>query len=330
MPILKVINLDRRKPESCVLEPYRTNVHSQFGEDGIIARVFELIEPRNKWCVEFGAWDGLHLSNTCSLIKDHGWSGVQIEGSEERFEDLKRNFAGMPNSFPLHKRIGFKAGKDTIDDALATLPVPRDFDLISIDIDGNDYYIWDSIKTYVPRVVVIEFNPTIPNDVIFVQDRNMDINQGSSLAALVELGKSKGYELAAATNCNGIFVHKDDSPKLGIADNSIDALRANVTGRIFHCYDGTVYNHMRPLQWTGRGGERPTMDQFQILSPKQRIFYDNLEESAKGTTIAMVSREKPQKLGKGAMRSEKKSSKKPSFRTRVARLAKKILKPSSL
>lgn len=72
MPKLRVVHLDRRKAASIFLDQYRQDTYSQSGEDGVIQKIFEIIEPRNKWCVEFGAWDGLHLSNTCKLIKEDG------------------------------------------------------------------------------------------------------------------------------------------------------------------------------------------------------------------------------------------------------------------
>ena len=92
--------------------------------------------------------------------------------------------------------------------------------------------------------------------------------------AMVELGRRKGYELVATTNGNGFFVDESLYPEFGIADNSVDALRENVVGRIFHGYDGTVYTKMRPLQWVGRGDYRPPIDVFQLLPPEERNWYD--------------------------------------------------------
>jgi hypothetical protein len=63
--------------------------------------------------------------------------------------------------------------------------------LLTIDIDGNDYHIWDSMQKYQPKVVIIEYNPTIPNDIKFIQEANFDVNQGSSLRAKIELGGKK-------------------------------------------------------------------------------------------------------------------------------------------
>src|SRR5579872_1690072 len=91
---------------------------------------------------------------------------------------------------------------------LVGTPIPRDFDLLSIDIDGNDYHAWAAVKTYRPKAVVIEFNPTIPNEVDFVQEPVTHLNHGASLAALVRLAREKGYELVSTTLNNAFFVEQ--------------------------------------------------------------------------------------------------------------------------
>ena len=124
----------------------------------------------------------------------------------------------------------------------ARTPLPRTFDLFSLDIDGNEYHLWDSLSEYRPRVMVIEFNPSIPNDVLFVQPRDMAVLQGSSLRALVELGNRKGYELVATNEINAFFVLKELFTKFGIPDNSIDVLHTNhkYETKLFQLYDGTL------------------------------------------------------------------------------------------
>lgn len=120
---------------------------------------------------------------------------------------------------------------------------PSDFDVLSIDIDGNDWHVWRSLEDYRPRIVCIEFNSTISNDVYFVQDPDPTINQGCSLLALVELGKSKGYELVATTSWDAISVPAEFFESFNISDNSIDAMYSPHTRetRLFQGYDGTFY-----------------------------------------------------------------------------------------
>jgi hypothetical protein len=160
---------------------HASNVTSQNGEDGIIAKVLETIGDSTKWCVEFGAWDGRHLSNTFNLIASRGYSAVLIEGSKERFRELERTFKDDPKVRCVNAFVGFTAA-DGLDAILARAGIPKDFDVLSIDIDGNDYHVWKAVATYRPRVVVIEYNPTIPSAVDFVQVADMTVNQGRKRA----------------------------------------------------------------------------------------------------------------------------------------------------
>jgi hypothetical protein len=221
---------------------FARNVHSQNGEDGILEKIMDVIGTTNKWCVEFGAWDGQHLSNTFHLIESSGFNGVLIEGSRDRFQELselRHRFAGI---VPLNAYVGFSAS-DNLDTLLAGTPIPREFDLLSIDVDGNDYHIWKACLQYRPRVVVIEYNPTVPSSVEFVQPADMRLNQGASIASLVALGLEKNYELVAVTERNCIFVDHALFPAFAIADNSVEALRPNedLVTWLFSGYDGTVF-----------------------------------------------------------------------------------------
>ena len=279
MPKIAYRRVDRRKPESTYLIRSARNVKSQYGEDGVFEKILEILghDPATKWCVEFGAWDGVHFSNTWNLINNHGHSGVLIEGSGERFRELLVTYGNVPRAHCINRVVSFEPGPDSLDSIFATTPMPKVFDLLSIDIDGNDWYVWESLQQYTPRIVVIEFNASIPNDVSFVQDKNFRLNQGCSLLSLIDLGKDKGYELAAVTYANAIFVRKMDFSKLGIADNSIDAMNFPLfEGKVFQGFDGTLYNvGLERLHWKLRPYKvKPT--QFQLLPQAQRTFNDNV------------------------------------------------------
>ena len=131
-------------------------------------------------------------------------------------------------------------------------PSPRDFDLLSIDIDGNDYHVWEAVESYRPKVVVIEYNPTIPNEVEFVQPRNARVHQGTSLRSIAGLAKLKGYELVATTTTNGIFVDQAYFPLFGIRDNSVANLRRDLdyVTYVFCGFDGHVFlRGSRTMPW---------------------------------------------------------------------------------
>ncbi len=223
------------------LKECSNNIFSQFGEDGIIEKIFSMLPDSNRWCVEFGAWDGKHLSNTHLLLSQKGWSGVLFEASRERFGDLLRTYDGNEKIICINKMVAFE-GKNTLDRLLAITPVPEDFDLLSIDVDGNDYHIWRSLEKYRPRVVIIEFNNTIPNSVEFIQPADPSVNQGSSLLAMCNLGKEKGYELIAVTDSNAFFADAKYFEFFQIGENSPEAMNGDqkYLTHIFQLYDGTL------------------------------------------------------------------------------------------
>ena len=199
--------------------------------------------------MEFGAWDGQLFSNTCHLIESSGYFAVMIEADSEKFKDLLKRHGNNPKVIGVNAFVGFTK-EDGLDQILARTAIPRDFDVLSIDIDGNDYHTWNSTVLYTPKVVLIEFNPTIPSEIQYVQDANPKKQEGCSLLSLVLLGKAKGYELVAVTMTNAIFVRAEYFPLFGIADNSPRALRENLSHLTYlvSTYDGKIlimgHDHM--------------------------------------------------------------------------------------
>lgn len=191
---------------------------SQFGEDGILEKIFEVIGVKKDWCVDVGA-HGMHNSNTHFLITIKDWAGVVIDSNLKYARRLSRMYQGR-DVYCVNQQVDL-SGTRTLDHILKGTPTPKEFALLSIDIDGNDYYVWRSLENYLPKVVVIEFNP-----VMKTTDYLQDVNGkgGSSLSFLVRLGKSKGYELVATTPVNAIFVVKELFELFEIKDNSIEEL----------------------------------------------------------------------------------------------------------
>jgi Methyltransferase FkbM domain len=274
MPYVSINKPRRVDPASLIFEPYRRNVTSQCGEDGVIERIFQIIGAQNAWCVEFGAWDGKLHSNTWTLIQQRNWTGVLIEGDKNRFGELQRTHQAKRSSTHLFNGfVGIEPGS-TLDDFLVKASAPTDIDFVCIDIDGNDWHVWKSLTRFRPRVVEIEFNPSVPNHISFVQDYGREIKQGCSLAALIELGKSKGYELIAATDWNAFFVIKELMGKFGIQDNSIDALyEPKMIIEIFQGYDGTIFPvGSVALYWLG---VPLSFEDFQVLPRAMRRYRDS-------------------------------------------------------
>jgi hypothetical protein len=233
--------LKQLQEQSRWLSRHAANVTSQYGEDGIIAKALSLLPERTSWCVEFGAWDGKHCSNTYDLIKSHNYRGVLIEPDPLRFRELEITHGASGRNVLLNAFVGFSES-DSLDSLLARSDVSKKFDLLSIDIDGNDYHVWEALREYRPNLVVIEFNPTLSNSMLFVQKKEHGINQGSSPASLVELARRKGYELIASTTVNLLFVSSEYYEAFGIADNSLAVMRDDADApQIFVGFDGHVF-----------------------------------------------------------------------------------------
>lgn len=222
-----------------------TNVYSQFGEDTVIEQIFRLLPPPTesdnaRYCVEFGAWNGLHLSNTANLILNYGWEGLLVEADSKRFKELQYNFRDKQVKC-LNEYIEFE-GRNSLDQVLEKSKVPLDFDLLSIDIDGSDYWILDSIVEYQPKVIVMEFNPTIPNSVSFINPRDMKIKQGSSLKAINELAHKKGYAAVATTLCNVFLVDFKYMKNFQDEILPLDSIHEpTLTSEFWIGYDGTLF-----------------------------------------------------------------------------------------
>jgi hypothetical protein len=252
---------------------YASNVSSQDGEDGIIEFIIKTIAPDNSYCVEFGAWDGKYCSNCFNLIENRGWAGAMIEANSEKYKELVQTYANNPKVSCVNKFVQFDS-PNSLDDILDEVQAPAHLGVLSIDIDGNDYHVWKSLKRYHPELVVIEFNPTVPNDVIFVQERAHHVTQGCSLLALILLGKEKGYELVCCTRWNAFFVKKEKYPLFGIQDNLIFRMYAPIQdGRIFQGYDSYIHvAGFDRLVWKGR--LPVSSENFQVLEKDQRVFSD--------------------------------------------------------
>lgn len=166
---------------------------AQAGEDKALVRIFRRIGVTNQTAVEFGAADGVRKSNT-AYFRKQGWT--------------VRLFDVEPLD-PLVERADITA--ENVNAIFTDAGIPQAFDLLSIDIDGNDLWVWKAL-TFQPRVVVIEYNPrwsasksrTVPYDPARRWDKTN--YYGASVLALTRLATQKGYDLIASTRSNLIFV----------------------------------------------------------------------------------------------------------------------------
>lgn len=186
-------------PDYAWLADCFSNSYSQCGEDGVLDAIFHVMGAANRWCCECGAADGMFFSNTRKLIEE-GWTGVLIEGDEGEFSRL------VENSKPFGDRVKlmhtYVDRERRLDDILRGYDAPVDIDLMVIDVDGQDYYLWNSMLRYRPRVVVIEYN-AITDDPWFCPPLGEPGQAGPF--AIHRLATGKLYDLVWKNRFNMIF-----------------------------------------------------------------------------------------------------------------------------
>jgi hypothetical protein len=186
---------------------YENKIYSQNGEDGIISHIFDHIGTTNKIAVEFGVsagGDGLE-TNTRNLA-DKGWKTFWFDG-----EDAQH----IPTNCIFAQRL---LTPDNICQAFAEQNIPQEFDLLSIDVDGNDYHLRQALAEYSPRVCIMEYNGCYPADVEYIMPHDdsyqwklWETNFGASLLSYTNQANSMNYDLVYCDSkgVNAFFVRRD-------------------------------------------------------------------------------------------------------------------------
>jgi len=225
----------RCDPPSERLRECQFTVFSQWGEDGILQYLLHNVRVAHRTFVEFGVED-YREANTRFLLVHDNWQGLVMDSSAAHIERIRRD--------DIHWRHDLQARtahvtRENIDSLLSEAGFDSDLGLLSIDIDGNDYWIWDAITSVRPRIVVCEYNSvfgrdavTIPYDAGFRRHvaQHSGLYFGASLAALDHLARGKGYVLAGCdtSGTNAFFVRGD----LAVPGLAVDAGAAYVEGHI--------------------------------------------------------------------------------------------------
>ena len=253
---LYMYKIKEKLPESR-LEHHEFKVYSQNGEDGIIAEIFNRIGITNKSFVEFGVGNGTE-NNTVFLLCQ-GWNGLWIEGDKKYCVHIKKTF----NHYIQNKKLVIKNAfitKDNINDLIKE-HYTDEIDLLSIDIDSCDYYVWEAIECIKPRVVVAEYNGKFPAyinwRIPYEEGKVWDSTDyfGMTLLAAFELGKRKGYVLVGSET-NGIncfFVRED------IFNKTKEKFNYPISVK-------DLWNPARHLM-VGRSYGHPTSGKFPLLLP---------------------------------------------------------------
>jgi len=196
-------------------------VFSKYGEDGLLLHIFSIIGVTNRTFVEIGVEDGREC-NTANLSINLGWQGAIIDANKERLESGRSFYKEkLGKNFSKVKMIPSFVTKDNVNQLLSDNGISGEIDLFSIDIDGNDYWLWQAVSVVNPRVAVIEYNASFgfdksmtikydPNFSASVKDKS-SIYHGASLLALKKLAKTKGYVLVGCDShgIDAFFVRQD-------------------------------------------------------------------------------------------------------------------------
>ena len=195
-------------------------MYSQNGEDGILLYIFSKIGVTNRTFVEFGVGEGKQC-NTANLCLNLGWHGLMMDSSRPNVNLALRYYRHLGKREADVKILHCNVTAENINATLLQSGIYGDIDLLSIDIDGNDYWVWKAIDVITPRVVVIEYNPLLgyAQSMAVKYDPSLDrfgahpsgMYHGASLAAMETLASTKGYALVGcdSSGVNAFFVRRD-------------------------------------------------------------------------------------------------------------------------
>ncbi len=233
--IIKIFNLDKitdnqneikkllgeatlkEEKEANNINDYELKIFSQFGEDGIIDYLIKSLKVEEKNFIEFGV-ENYEEANTRFLLESRNWSGLIFDSSKEHINFIKgKNYYWRQNLIAKCEFIT----SENINSLIQEHNGDREVGLLSIDVDGNDYWIWKAINGIIPKIVVIEYNARLGKKKSIVTPYKKDFNRikehhssiyfGASLIAIYKLAKEKNYSLVG-TNINGsnaFCVHND-------------------------------------------------------------------------------------------------------------------------
>jgi hypothetical protein len=203
-------------PVTTLLKRAGFGVFSQFDEDGIIQFLISHVEIKNQTFIEFGV-EHYEESNTRFLLMNDNWQGLVMDGSEENVDYIKND--RVSRKYDLQSYCEFIT-KDNINELIRRAGFDPDLGLLSVDIDGNDYWVWEAINSIQPRIVVSEYNSVLGLDPVSIpyqadffrtKAHYSNLYYGCSLSALTHLAGKKGYVFVGSNlrGNNAFFIRKD-------------------------------------------------------------------------------------------------------------------------
>ncbi len=224
-----LINNNKQIDQLNNIEECEFKVFSQFGDDGIIQYLIDKIEITSQYqnFIEFGV-ENYNESNTKFLLLNNNWKGLIFDGSAHNIQIIKNSYYYWKHEIEAYQHF---VDKENINKFLKNHTNSKNIGILSIDIDGNDYWIWDSINVIEPIIVIVEYNSifgekhslTVPYDKDFVRENKHYSNKyyGASLNALKKLADKKGYDFLFTNSArnNSYFIKKNYKHKIKLMDN---------------------------------------------------------------------------------------------------------------
>jgi hypothetical protein len=207
-------------------------VYSELEEDGMLLFLFAVLGTKNKTFVDIGSADGIN-SHCANLAINFGWHGLFIDGSEEKIEQGRKFYSTLVDTslYP-PKFMCARVTRENVNQLISNAGFQGTVDLLSVDIDGNDYWVWDALECVRPRVVIIEThvefgyrNIVVPYDKDHVYPGNHPDYHGASPVAMEKLASQLGYRLVGANRFgfNTIYVTKEEGADL-IPEVSVETI----------------------------------------------------------------------------------------------------------
>jgi hypothetical protein len=200
-------------------------VFSQFDEDGVILFLLAVAEDGPRRVLDLGAGDGVHASNCANLLLNLGFDGLLVDGDEASVAWAERFYGRHPDTKerPPTTTRAFLT-RENVNDVVSGAGLEGEVDLLSIDVDGNDYWLWEALECVQPRFVVVEAHPELGRE-DYVMPYRADFvwkaapregRYGASLLAFVRLGERLGYRAVGANQYgfNVFFAREDIAPAL--------------------------------------------------------------------------------------------------------------------
>lgn len=207
----------RSLPASSAFKEAEFQVFSQWGEDGIIQFLLAHVPMANEVFVEFGVQD-YSESNTRFLLMNNLWSGLIMDGSEDWMAAVRRSNLSWRHT--LHAKAAWVTAEN-VNELITSAGIGGDIGILSVDIDGVDYWVWKAINVVQPRIIIVEYNSLFGPEIKVTPPYKPDFERGKahhshlfygiSLAAVEQLGAEKGYTLVGTNSAgNNAFLVRNE------------------------------------------------------------------------------------------------------------------------